>query len=146
MFLVPTQEVTTAFVSVFTCFFLVYTILMGNSEPIPTIFLKLGQIKARGVSGILSDLEKKLSASLPVMIYRNEQFSEFRAAWRTVALCIGPAARRRRRLARGKALSVTRNFSNTMQFMTVLKMGMSYLTFQVHTGAILEEIRIVLKF
>ena len=60
------QEVTTAIASVF----LVYTILMGNSEPMPTIFLKLAQIEVQGVSGTLSDLEDHLSTSLPVMMFQ----------------------------------------------------------------------------
>ena len=35
--------------------FLVYTIQMGNFEPIPTIFPKLAQIQVQGYSGALSD-------------------------------------------------------------------------------------------
>ena len=50
--------------------FLVYTIQLGNFEPIPTIFLKLRQILIQRYSGTLSDLEEKLSTSLFVMIFR----------------------------------------------------------------------------
>ena len=73
MFLVPTQEVTTAFVSVlffFFVFFLIYLILIGNSETGPTIFLKLAQIEVQGYSGALSDLEENLSTSFRAMIFQ----------------------------------------------------------------------------
>ena len=84
LFLFPTQEVTTAFVPVFspdaggdycirTCFFfffLVYTIQMGNFDPIPTIFLKLAQSEVQGYPGRLSDLEENSSTSFPVSIFQ----------------------------------------------------------------------------
>ena len=78
--------------------------------------------------------------------FKYEQFWGFRAAWRTVALCIGPDARRRGRRAEGKALPLTCHFSNTMQLMTIVKTGMCYLTLQVHTGTNLEDIEHVLIF
>ena len=85
----------------------------------------------------------------PVFLFRffkNEQFCRFLGAWRRVALSIGPAARRRGRLAGGKALPLTCHFSNTMQLMTIVKTGMCYLTLQVHTGTNLEDIEHVSIF
>ena len=43
---------------------------MGNSEPMPKIFMKLGQIQVQRVSGTWSDLEESLSSSFPAMIFQ----------------------------------------------------------------------------
>ena len=51
-------------------FFLIYIILMENSETGPTIFLKLAQIEVQGYSGALSDLEENLSTSFRAMIFQ----------------------------------------------------------------------------
>ena len=69
MFLVPTQEVTTAFVSVFF-FKFIYIIQRANSETSPAIFLKLAQILVHGYSGTLADLEENLLSSFRATIFQ----------------------------------------------------------------------------
>ena len=50
--------------------FLIYIILMENSETSPTIFLKLAQVQVQGYSAPLSDFEGKLSSSFRAMIFQ----------------------------------------------------------------------------
>ena len=58
LFLVPTQEVTTAFVSVLT-FFSLHYFIMENSETGPTISLKLAQSEVQRVPRKIEQFRRK---------------------------------------------------------------------------------------